>query len=238
MLTLTFYKTPVSESDHSQQLTTDDKDYIVILFLFICFNGLSQLSCNHEAQQTQIFRNCNRNKQKLCIQSRRHVSVRSFFTCCKVCMISPRWCTIKFWNYVSLFYFLITYGVCKKRNHCNHMIEKKYFSPFDECSCFVCLRIQNKQKKFRLSVCLAVRTWTCAVDTITFEGVSGSKQNLASVFYVWNVALVLKSKVKSWSWSWSWSWTGFWFWQKLCETTPNFVTCFSIWSITFLKRIS
>ena len=74
------------------------------------------------------------------------------------------------------------------------MSEKK-FSPFDECSCFVCLRRQNKQKKFRLyvcmSVCLAVRTWTFHVDTITFEEVNGSKQNLVAVFYVRNVGLVL-----------------------------------------------
>ena len=41
-----------------------------------------------------------------------------------------------------------------------------------------------------LSVCLYVRTWTFAVDTITFEGVSGSKPNLVGVFYVWNVGLV------------------------------------------------
>ena len=36
----------------------------------------------------------------------------------------------------------------------------------------------------RLYVCTYVRTWTCHVDTITFEGVSGSKQNLVGVFYV------------------------------------------------------
>ena len=66
------------------------------------------------------------------------------------------------------------------------MSEKK-FSPFDECSCFVCLRRQNKQKKFPfvyLSGCLAVCTWTLTVDTITVEGFSGSKQNLVAVFYV------------------------------------------------------
>ena len=34
------------------------------------------------------------------------------------------------------------------------------------------------------SVCPAVRTWTFDVDTITFEGVSGSKLNLVGVFYV------------------------------------------------------
>ena len=41
------------------------------------------------------------------------------------------------------FYFPITYGVCKKRKYCNRMIKKK-FPPVDECSCFVCLRTQNK----------------------------------------------------------------------------------------------
>ena len=62
-------------------------------------------------------------------------------------------------------------------------------------SWFVCLRRQNKPKK--ISVCLDVwmyvRTWTFHI--ITFEGVSGSKQNLVGVFYVWNVGLILKSKV-------------------------------------------
>ena len=35
-----------------------------------------------------------------------------------------------------------------------------------------------------LSVCLSLRTWTFHVDTITFEGDSGSKHNLVGVFYV------------------------------------------------------
>ena len=87
-----------------------------------------------------------------------------------------------------------------------------------------------------LSVWLYVRTWTLAMDTFTFERVSGSKQNLIGFFYVWNVGLVLKSKVKSWSRSWFWSWTGCWFWQKLCGTTSNLVGIFSIWSITFLNE--
>ena len=94
------------------------------------------------------------------------------------------------------------------------------------------LRTQNKQQKMPvclsvgLSGCLAVRTWILAVDTITFEGVSGSKQNFVDVFCVWNLGLVLKSKVKSGSWSSSW--IGFWFWQKLCKMTPNLVGIFSI----------
>ena len=81
-----------------------------------------------------------------------------------------------------------------------------------------------------LSVWLYVRTWILAVGTITLKGVSGSNQNLVGVFYVWNVGLVLKSKVKPWSWSW----TGFWFSQKLCGTTPNLSVVFRTQSITFV----
>ena len=91
--------------------------------------------------------------------------------------------------------------------------------------------LETKQAK-KISVCLSVwlyvRTWTFHVDTITFEGISKSKQNLVGVFYVWNVGLVLKSKVKSWSWSKSWSWTEFWFSQKLSGVTPNLVDIFSV----------
>ena len=101
--------------------------------------------------------------------------------------------------------------------------KKKKFSPFDQCSWFVCLRRRNKPKQFP-SVWLYVRTWTFHVDTITFEGVSGSKQNLVGVFYVWNVGLVMKSKVKSWFWSKSWSGTEFWFSQKLCGATLGMCT--------------
>ena len=59
--------------------------------------------------------------------------------------------------------------------------------------------LEDKTSKKKIpSVCLAVRTYVdFAVDTITFEGVSGSKQNYVGVFYVWNVGLVLKYKVKS-----------------------------------------
>ena len=88
-----------------------------------------------------------------------------------------------------------------------------------------------------LSVCLPVRPSVCLagctyVDTRTSKGVNGSKQNLVGVFYVWNVGLVLRSKVKSWSCSWSW--TGFWFWRKLRGTTPNLVGIFRTQSITFV----
>ena len=66
---------------------------------------------------------------------------------------------------------------------------------------FYVLEDKTSQKKFP-SVCLAgcldvwmyVRTWTFHVDTITFEGDSGSKQNLVGVFHV---GLILKSKVIS-----------------------------------------
>ena len=129
------------------------------------------------------------------------------------------------------FYFRITYEVFKKRKYCKRMSEKK-FSPCNGCPCFVCFRRQNKQKKFP-NVCLSVCTWTFAMNTLTFEGIRGSKRNLVGVLYVWNEGLVWKSKVKSWSWSWSWSWTGFWFWQKLWGTTPYLVGIFSIYRITF-----
>ena len=96
---------------------------------------------------------------------------------------------------------------------------------------FYVLEDKTSQTKFP-SVCLPVwmyvRTWTFHVDTITFEGVSGSKQNLVGVFHVWNGGLVLKSKV-----IWSWFWTESWFSQKLCGAIPNLVDIFSIWRITF-----
>ena len=54
------------------------------------------------------------------------------------------------------------------------MSEKKKFSPLR------IFMLEDKTSK-KNSVCLSVRTY---VDTITFEGVSGSKQNLVGVFYV------------------------------------------------------
>ena len=132
------------------------------------------------------------------------------------------------------FYFLITYGVCKKRTYCNHMSEKENSLLLTNVHVLYVLEDKKSKKKIRL----CVRTWTFPVDTIIFEGVSGSKQNLVGVFYVWNVGLVLKSKVKSWSWSWSSSWTGFWFWKKLCGTTPNLVGIFKTQCITFVIDFS
>ena len=129
------------------------------------------------------------------------------------------------------FHFLITYGVCKKRKYCNRMSEKKKSLLLTNVHVLYVLEDKTSTKKFPsvcLSVCLsdylAVHTWTFHVDTITFKGVSGYKQNLVGVFYVWNVGLVLKSKVISWSWFW----TEFRFSQKLCGATPNLVDIFSI----------
>ena len=112
------------------------------------------------------------------------------------------------------------------------MSEKKNSLLLTNVYDFYVLEDKTSQKNFR-PVWMYVRTWTFHVDTITFEGVSGSKQNSVGVFHVWNVGLVLESKVISWSWSWSWFWTKFWFSQKLCGATPNFLDIFSIWRITF-----
>ena len=120
------------------------------------------------------------------------------------------------------FYFLMTYGVCKTRKYCNRKSEKKNSLLLMNVRVLYVLEDKTSKKNFRLSVCLSVCTWTFAMDTITFEWVSGSKQNLVGVFYVWNVGLVLKSKVKSWSWSWR----EFLFSQKLCGATPNLVDIF------------
>ena len=76
------------------------------------------------------------------------------------------------------FYFLITYGVCKKRKYCNRMSKKKSLLLTNVHDLYV-LEDKTSQKKFPsvcmsvfLSGCLYERTWTFHVDTITFEGVS------------------------------------------------------------------
>ena len=66
-----------------------------------------------------------------------------------------------------IFYFLITYGVCKKRKYCNRMSEKKKNSLLlTNVYDFYVLEDKTSQKKFPyvcLSVCLAgcldVRTY-------------------------------------------------------------------------------
>ena len=123
-----------------------------------------------------------------------------------------------------------------KREYCNRVSEKKnsllltnvydFYLLEDKTSkkkssvcLFVCMSVRPPARpSVRPSVRMYVRTWTFHVDTITFEGVSGSKKNLVGVFYVWNVGLVLKSKVISWSWSWFW--TEFWFFSALSIEPP------------------
>ena len=60
------------------------------------------------------------------------------------------------------------------------MSEKK-FCPMNVHVLYV---LEDKTSKQKIpSVCLSGCTWTFDVDTITFEGVSGSKQNLVGVLY-------------------------------------------------------
>ena len=88
----------------------------------------------------------------------------------------------------QIFYFLIAYGVCKKIKYCNHISEKKNSLLSINVHDLYVLEDKTSKKNFRPSVCLSVwmyvRTLTFHVDTITFEGVSGSKQNLVGVFHV------------------------------------------------------
>ena len=115
------------------------------------------------------------------------------------------------------------------RKYCNGMSEKNSSLFLTNVHDLYVLEDKTSQKKFP-SVCLDVwmyvRMWTFHVDTITFGWVSGSKQNSVGVFYVWNLRLVLKSKVKSWSWSKSWSWTEFWF----SHIKNNFLQWISWWN--------
>ena len=74
-----------------------------------------------------------------------------------------------------LLYFLITYGVCKKRKYCIRMSKQKNSLLLTNVHVFYVLEDKTSTKNFPsvcLSGCLAVRTWTFHVDTITFEGVS------------------------------------------------------------------
>ena len=79
------------------------------------------------------------------------------------------------------FYFLITYEVCKKRKYYNRMSKKKNSLLLKIVHVLYVLEDKTSKKN---AVYLSVCTWTFAVDTITFEGISGSKQNLVGVFYV------------------------------------------------------
>ena len=78
---------------------------------------------------------------------------------------------------LNFFTFSSQKGVCKKKKYCYRMIEKKIPSIRLSVRLYICLSVC-------LTVCTYVRTWILAVDIITFEGVSGFKQNLVDVFYV------------------------------------------------------
>ena len=65
--------------------------------------------------------------------------------------------------------------------YCNRMSEKKNSLLLTNVHVLYVLKDKTSKKN---SVCLSVCTWTFDVDTITFEEVSGSKQNLVGVFYV------------------------------------------------------
>ena len=66
----------------------------------------------------------------------------------------------------SYFYFLITYGVCKKKKYCNRISEKKKKNSLllTNVHDLYVLEDKTSQKNFRLSVCrsvwMYVRTWT------------------------------------------------------------------------------
>ena len=88
-------------------------------------------------------------------------------------------------QFFFFFYSLITYRVYEKRKYYNHKIEKKENSlPLINIQVLYVLEHKISKTNFRLSVCTYIHTWILAVDTITFEEVSRSKQNLVGVFYV------------------------------------------------------
>ena len=120
------------------------------------------------------------------------------------------------------FYFLITYGVCKKRKYCIIVWVKKKILSFWWMFMFFYVLEHKTSKKwisvFR-SVCLSVwlsgctRTWILTVSTITFEKLADSNKIwwVSSVYemqvWYWNFML------KSWCWSSSWSWV----WKKFAD---------------------
>ena len=93
--------------------------------------------------------------------------------------------------------------------------KKKKFLLLTNVYDFYVLEDKTSLKKFPpvclsgcLDVWMYVRTWTFHVDTITFEGVSGSKQNLVDIFSIWRITfsnefhseiliLILKKKKNS-----------------------------------------
>ena len=58
---------------------------------------------------------------------------------------------------IQYFYFLITYGVCKKRKYCNRMSEKKKNSLLlMNAHVLYMLKDKRSKKNFRLSGCVYV----------------------------------------------------------------------------------
>ena len=99
-------------------------------------------------------------------------------------------------RFAYFFYYLITYGVCKKRKYCNRMIEKKNLLLMN-VHVFYILELKTSAKRsvcldVCVFVCLSVCLHVCLLSrlqnfsgcTITFERVNASKKNLVGVFYV------------------------------------------------------
>ena len=74
---------------------------------------------------------------------------------------------------IAIFYFPIAYKVCKRRKESS----KKNSSPFSRNTCFGCPINQETKTKIP-----SIHLYVSSVDTITFEGVGGSKQKLVDVF--------------------------------------------------------
>ena len=154
----------------------------------------------------------------------------------------------------NAFYFLMTYGVCKKRKYCNRMSEKKnslllmnfhvlyVLEDKTIISLFtysICDEKVTSNKKFRLSarpsVCLAVCLSGCLsvclyVDFYCRHNNFRRSYRIETKFGGCLLCIKCGSgiKIQSKSWSWSRSWREFWFSQKLCGATPNLVDIFSI----------
>ena len=89
-------------------------------------------------------------------------------------------------RFTSFFTFSSHTEYVKRESIIIAWVEKKILSFWRIFMFCMSYKTKQAQKNFRLSVCLyvclAVRTWTFHVDAITFEVVSGSKQNLVGVF--------------------------------------------------------
>ena len=59
----------------------------------------------------------------------------------------------------TTFYFLTTYGVCKKRKYCNRMSKKKNSLLLTNAHDLYALEDKTSQKKFRLSVWMSGCTY-------------------------------------------------------------------------------